>query len=202
MIRVTYLSQEAQQLSSKEMLALLTKCHQNNTAKGITGMLLYGNGTFLQALEGEKALVEALMAKITTDPRHSGINVLKQETITKRHYTEWSMGFEWVTEKTLAEIPSLRNFGLGNFNAEYMRSHDEVTERLLERHRAPHWDPLIRELDARDNLIKELREKLTHARNNAEMAALVLESVAEVAKVSKLDDAHLNMVLTTLRSLR
>jgi hypothetical protein len=34
------------------------------------------------------------------------------------------------------------------------------------------------------------------------MAALVLESVAEVAKVSKLDDAHLNMVLTTLRSLR
>ena len=170
MIRVTYLSQEAQQLSSKEMLALLTKCHQNNTAKGITGMLLYGNGTFLQALEGEKALVEALMAKIT--------------------------------EKTLAEIPSLRNFGLGNFNAEYMRSHDEVIERLLERHRAPHWDPLIRELDARDNLIKELREKLTHARNNAEMAALVLESVAEVAKVSKLDDAHLNMVLTTLRSLR
>jgi len=181
---------------------LLTQCHQNNTGKGITGMLLYGNGTFLQTLEGEQALVEALMAKIATDPRHGSINVLKQEAITERQYTEWSMGFERVTEKTLAEIPSLRNFGLRNFNAEYLRSHDEVIEKLLERHRAPHWDPLIRELDARDKLIKDLRAELAHSRNNSEMAALVLESVVEVAKNGKLDDAHLEMVRTTLRSLR
>lgn len=202
MIRLTYLSQEAQPLSSDELLALLTQCHQNNTGKGITGMLLYGNGTFLQTLEGEQALVEALMAKIATDPRHGSINVLKQEAITERQYTEWSMGFERVTEKTLAEIPSLRNFGLRNFNAEYLRSHDEVIEKLLERHRAPHWDPLIRELDARDKLIKDLRAELAHSRNNSEMAALVLESVVEVAKNGKLDDAHLEIVRTTLRSLR
>jgi hypothetical protein len=112
------------------------------------------------------------------------------------------MGFERVTEKTLAEIPSLRNFGLRNFNAEYLRNHDEVIEKLLERHRAPHWDPLIRELDARDKLIKDLRAELAHARNNSEMAALVLESVVEVAKNGRLDDAHLEIVRTTLRSLR
>ena len=202
MIRITYLSQESLPLSSKDLLALLTQCHQNNTGKGITGMLLYGNGTFLQTLEGETVPVEALMEKIATDPRHRGINVLKQESITERQYAEWSMGFERVTENTLAEIPSLRNFGLRNFNAQHIGSNDDVIEKLLERHRVPHWDPLIRELDARDKLIKDLRSELAHLRSNAEMAALVLDSVVEVSKISKLDEAHFEMVRTALRSLR
>jgi len=202
MIRLTYISQEAQPFAADALLDLLNQCHSNNTSKGITGMLLYGNGTFLQTLEGEKALVEALMSRISADPRHTGIKIVKQEAITERQYTEWSMGYERVTEKTLAEIPSLRNFGLRNFNPEYLGSHDDVVENLLERHRAPHWDPLVRELDARDKLIKDLRSELAHARNNAEMAALVLESVVEVSKDGRLDDAHLELVRTTLRSLR
>lgn len=112
------------------------------------------------------------------------------------------MGFERVTEKTLAEIPGLRDLGLRNFNAEYLGSHGEVVDTLLERHRAPHWDPLVRELDARDKLIKDLRSGIARARNDVEMAALVLETVVEVAKDGRLDDAHLELCRTTLRALR
>ena len=112
------------------------------------------------------------------------------------------MGFERVTESTLAAIPSLRNFGLPNFNADYLSKHDDVVDTLLDRHRAPHWDPLIRELDARDKLIKELRGELTSTRNDVEMAALVLETVVEVAKDGRLDESHLDMCRSTLKSLR
>jgi hypothetical protein len=112
------------------------------------------------------------------------------------------MGFERVTESTLAAIPSLRNFGLPNFNPDYLSTHDDVVDTLLERHRAPHWDPLIRELDARDKLIKDLRTELTGTRNDVEMAALVLETVIEVAKDGRLDDAHLEICRSTLKSLR
>jgi hypothetical protein len=112
------------------------------------------------------------------------------------------MGFERVTEKTLAEIPSLRNIGLRNFNAEYLSTHGEVVETLLERHRAPHWDPLIRELDARDKLIAQLRGEIANEHMRSEMAALVLETVIEAAQGGRLDDAHLEICRSTLRSLR
>jgi hypothetical protein len=165
-------------------------------------MLLFGNGTFLQSLEGERAVVDALMQKIAQDPRHTAMKVLKQDTISERQYADWSMGFERVTEKTLAEIPGLRDLGLRNFNVEYLGTRNEVVETLLERHRAPHWDPLLRELDARDKLITDLRTGIARARNDVEMAALVLETVVEVAKDGRLDDAHLELCRTTLRALR
>jgi hypothetical protein len=202
MIRVTYLSQVSEPLSADGLLGLLNQCHRNNTAKGLTGMLLFGNGTFLQSIEGEAKVVDPLIERISKDPRHRDIKIVRRDEITERQYSDWSMGFERVTESTLAAIPSLRNFGLPNFNADYLSTHDEVVETLLDRHRAPHWDPLIRELDARDKLIKDLRIELTDARNHVEMAALVLETVIEVAKDGRLDDSHLDICRSTLSSLR
>ena len=202
MIRVTYLSQASEPLSADGLLGLLNQCHRNNTAKGLTGMLLFGNGTFLQSIEGEAKVVDPLIERISKDPRHRDIKIVRRDEITERQYSDWSMGFERVTESTLAAIPSLRNFGLPNFNADYLSTHDEVVDTLLDRHRAPHWDPLIRELDARDKLIKDLRIELTGARNHVEMAALVLETVIEVAKDGRLDNAHLDICRSTLSSLR
>ena len=202
MIRVTYLSQEALPLSSDSVLGLLTQCHRNNTDRGLTGMLLFGNGTFLQTLEGEAEVVDGLMEKISRDPRHTGMKVLRREAITERLYSQWSMGFERVTEKTLAEIPSLRNIGLRNFNPEYLSSHGEVIDTLLERHRAPHWDPLVRELDARDRLVADLRRGLQEARSRSEVAALVLESVVDAASERPLTAEHLRLCESALAALR
>jgi len=202
MIRVTYLSQVSEPLSADGLLGLLSQCHRNNTAQGLTGMLLFGNGTFLQSIEGEAAVVDPLIELISKDSRHRDVKILRRDEISERQYSEWSMGFERVTESTLAAIPSLRNFGLPNFNADYLSKHDDVVDTLLDRHRAPHWDPLIRELDARDKLIKELRGELTSTRNDVEMAALVLETVVEVAKDGRLDESHLDICRSTLKSLR
>ncbi len=96
-------------MSADALLALVTQCHRNNTGKGLTGMLLHGNGTFLQVLEGEEAVVEPLLAVIERDPRHTNMKTLHRETISSRQYSDWSMGFEQVTDRTLKQIPGLRN---------------------------------------------------------------------------------------------
>jgi len=202
MLRVTYLSQEASPMSADALLALVSECHRNNIDKGLTGMLLHGNGTFLQVLEGDDATVEALLADIERDPRHTNMKTVRREAISTRQYSGWSMGFEQVTDRTLQQIPGLHNFGLRDFTTEYLVDHSEVVETLLDRHRAPHWDPLIRELDARDKLIFDLRRELAQSLKDNEMAALVLETVIEVAKGGHLDESHLEICRTALRGMR
>lgn len=202
MIRLTYLSRSVQPFSADDLLTLLTVCHRNNTARGLTGMLLYGNGTFLQCIEGEEAAVDRLMQTLAADPRHTDIRTVRREIIDSRLYSDWSMGFERVTDKTLAAVPGLRDMGLRDFNSAYLYDHDEVIETLLERHRAPHWDPLIGELDAREKLIQDLRSELAHAKSHVEMAALVMEAVIETSRNGRLDDAHLDICRSTLQALR
>ena len=202
MIRVTYVSREVAGLTSDRLLALISQCHRNNPSKGLTGMLLHVNGTFLQVLEGEESVVDALMSAIAQDPRHTGMTIVRRETVTGRQFDGWSMGFERVTDESLKSVPGLHNFGLRNFTPEYLSGHDDVVETLLERHRAPHWDPLIRELDARDKLIGELRRELLQMRNDKAMAALVLETMIDVASEGHINDAHLDICRTALHGLR
>jgi hypothetical protein len=124
MIRITYISQESAPLSADDLPALLTTCHANNTSRGVTGMLLFGNGTFLQVIEGETAVVDDLMARISRDARHKGVKVLRRDEIAQRQYSDWSMGFERVTEHTFAALPSLRSFGLRSFSPEILGWND------------------------------------------------------------------------------
>ena len=52
MIQTAYVSRAAETMTQENLLALLQQCLANNEAGGVTGMLLYGNETFLQVLEG------------------------------------------------------------------------------------------------------------------------------------------------------
>lgn len=202
MIRITYLSEETAPFSPEALLGLLTQCHVNNPRRGLTGLLVYGNGTFLQSLEGEVAAVDALMEKIARDPRHQNLRMLRRESITERLHADWSMGFERLTDEALKNVPGLRDFSLKEFNSDYLSTHGEVVETLLDRHRAPHWDPLVRELDARDKLIVDLRQALATLRQRNEMAALVLDAVIESAEQGRLADAQLDLCRSMLKTLR
>ncbi len=137
MIRVTYVSREAPGLTSDKLLALVSQCHRNNPDKGLTGMLLHGNGTFLQVLEGDDHVVDTLIGAIAADPRHIDMKIVRREPVTRRQFADWSMGFERVTDESLKGVSGLHDFGLLNFTPEFLSGHDDVVETLLERHRAP-----------------------------------------------------------------
>jgi len=202
MIRVTYVSREAPGLTSDKLLALVSQCHRNNPDKGLTGMLLHGNGTFLQVLEGDDHVVDTLIGAIAADLRHIDMKIVRREPVTRRQFADWSMGFERVTDESLKGVSGLHDFGLLNFTPEFLSGHDDVVETLLERHRAPHWDPLIRELDARDKLIGELRREIMRMRNDNAMTALILETMIDAAGEGSLNDIHLDICRTALHGLR
>lgn len=63
----------------------------NNQQKGITGVLCYGNGQFLQCIEGKKASIVALTTRIFSDKRHKNAEVLLLSVIEQRRFVDWRM---------------------------------------------------------------------------------------------------------------
>ncbi|CAM3546445.1 hypothetical protein GCM10016272_09850 [Psychrobacter glaciei] len=62
-----------------------------NEQHGITGTLCYGNGHFLQCIEGEKSNVLALQKRIFADSRHKNVQVLLLQVIDQRSFADWRM---------------------------------------------------------------------------------------------------------------
>ncbi len=202
MIRITYLSQATPNFASIDLIHLLEQCHLNNPKRGLTGLLIFGNDTFLQTIEGEEKIVDALIEKITKDKRHIKFQILSRQSIENRQYSDWAMGFEKLTEQTIAEVPKLKNFILADFNPEYLSSNVSVVESLLERHRSSHWDPLIREINARDEFIIELRSALASKHQQLQSSMLLIESVIESSADGLLGEDHLKLCKSLLSSLR
>jgi len=202
MISTTYISAESDKFTPAALLNLLQQCHQNNPGRGLTGMLIFGNGIFLQSIEGDDAVVDALIEKIKNDPRHKDFRLLSRETIHKRLFGNWSMGFERLTEQTLLDAPGLGNFVFKDFSPDYLSKNPTVVENLLQRHRSQHWDPLVREIDARERFIEELRRALAGARQQNEMAALLIESLIESAGTGPIGSDHLGLCRSVLATLR
>ncbi len=72
-----------------ELAAIQGKSHENNAASGLTGKLIYCRSYFVQRLEGPKNAVDAAMARIRKDSRHSGFKVISMQRIEERLYAEW-----------------------------------------------------------------------------------------------------------------
>ena len=98
----------------EEILAVSVR---NNTPVGITGMLLYASGTFMQVLEGEEKAVNATHQRIERDSRHTGIFVLEHAAITARSFSQWTMGFRGLGAVEAASHPAFAPFFSEGFDA-------------------------------------------------------------------------------------
>jgi hypothetical protein len=94
MRHLLYVSSSVGHISDEEIAAVLHRARANNLRSGVTGMLLYCDGNFLQLLEGEDAAVEATFDRIRRNRRHTDVTVLLDEKVRERSFAEWSMGFE------------------------------------------------------------------------------------------------------------
>jgi hypothetical protein len=72
--------------------AILVQARQHNAVSGITGILCWGGGIFLQAIEGGRMQVSDLFGTIQKDPRHKDVALLHYEEILERRFGGWSMG--------------------------------------------------------------------------------------------------------------
>ena len=108
--RLLYVSSASHRMSHQELVDLLQQSRRNNERQGITGMLLYKDGDFMQVIEGEEGAVRALFARIDQDPRHGGSTVLMQGPAETRLFGEWSMGFREAREAELQQLPGFSDF--------------------------------------------------------------------------------------------
>lgn len=92
LVRLIYASRSANPASSEVTEAILAQSRSHNPAIGITGILCYGGGIFLQALEGGRNQVSDLYGHIQKDPRHKDVVLLHYEEITERRFGGWTMG--------------------------------------------------------------------------------------------------------------
>jgi Sensors of blue-light using FAD len=92
---------------------ILAKSRKNNAARGIVGSLLFGDGCFLQCLEGKSDAVDALYETIRTDSRHRDVTVLSRRDIARTSFDAWSMKFA-PGEEPLRRL--MQSLGMNVFN--------------------------------------------------------------------------------------
>jgi Sensors of blue-light using FAD len=110
MTELVYASAGRHPFSPKELTELLTKARGNNQGLGVSGLLLYHRGSFLQVLEGEESVVTPLYDKIAKDPRHHRCIVIKRETVVKRSFADWSMGFVEISPALASRLEGFNAF--------------------------------------------------------------------------------------------
>ncbi|MES2979656.1 MAG: BLUF domain-containing protein [Pseudomonadota bacterium] len=92
LVRLLYASRAADPNSPELTDAILAQSRSHNPSCGITGILCYGGGIFLQALEGGRMAVNELYGHILKDKRHKDVVLLSYEEISERSFGGWTMG--------------------------------------------------------------------------------------------------------------
>lgn len=107
MFNLVYASTAKIPISDSELLSWHQPFCEKNGRLGITGLLLYKHGAFMQVLEGEEENVRALYATICQDPRHHCIVTLVAMPVARRQFPDWAMGFENLngTDVTTPPLP-------------------------------------------------------------------------------------------------
>lgn len=94
MLQMLYVSGASKQMSVADIQKILAVSRSNNLRDGVTGVLLWADGVFIQVLEGEADTVRTVFRRIEKDDRHRNIMVVLEQTADKRLFTQWSMGFK------------------------------------------------------------------------------------------------------------
>jgi hypothetical protein len=92
LLRLTYASRAAEWLTRTDLRAIAASAQKRNRAMGLTGLLLYVEGDFLQVIEGPGGAVEQLYEMIEADPRNIWVTRLATERVLRRAFADWSMG--------------------------------------------------------------------------------------------------------------
>lgn len=133
MIQLLYASKASDLFrESSDLPGILRISASNNAARGVTGLLLYTNGTFMQVLEGEAADIDRLMIRIRADKRHQDVNILIRTSISHREFGRWSMGFRrGLNRKDAESLPEYAPYFEDGFDLHTLSRHPDITLDIL-----------------------------------------------------------------------
>lgn len=100
-----YVSSATSLFTAEDLKNLLLKSRENNHKAGITGLLLFSEGNFIQVIEGNAEAIDRLYAKIKSDVRHDGFLILNEGVTSERNFPEWTMGFKQISRDDFSSRP-------------------------------------------------------------------------------------------------
>ena len=112
-----YASSATRSMQEQDLVAILTKSHENNSRLDVTGMLLYRGGNFLQVLEGQESVINDLFKVIMQDPRHHQVTLLLKRPVPSRQFEQWEMGFTNIDTIDTSTLPGYTPYLNEPFNS-------------------------------------------------------------------------------------
>lgn len=103
---VVYVSSAVRLLNELELEQLMESARKFNAESGITGVLLYYDGTFFQYFEGPETAVEQVYERIRRSPLHWNLIELFRSGIVRRLFEDWYMG---LARPQASELLKIRN---------------------------------------------------------------------------------------------
>ncbi|EHR70686.1 sensor of blue-light using FAD [Burkholderiales bacterium JOSHI_001] len=104
LVAVAYVSSAAHPFFEDELERLLVGARQANESEGITGVLLYDDGTFFQYIEGPAEGIDRIYKRIKASHEHHGLIQLFNRKVHERNFQDWSMGFTKAPKSMLLSL--------------------------------------------------------------------------------------------------
>lgn len=131
LIHLIYVSTAREELDVVQLDKILESSVRHNTEQGVTGMLLYANGNFMQVLEGDAAAVDETFSRVKDDPRHHGVFLIERAPIAQRAFARWTMGFKRLDAQDMATHPDYAPFFSPGFDAASIGAQSGVALEIL-----------------------------------------------------------------------
>jgi Sensors of blue-light using FAD len=90
---IVYVSTAIAPFSDWQLENLLIEARDLNLQNGITGVLLYSEGNFMQCFEGAPEPMRKTYDRIRASRRHTGLIELLNEPMDTRTFPDWQLGF-------------------------------------------------------------------------------------------------------------
>ncbi|WP_019672901.1 BLUF domain-containing protein [Psychrobacter lutiphocae] len=134
LVRIVYVSSLSltNRLQSKVFEAIQHDARHYNKVHGITGTLCYGNGCFLQCVEGEKMDLLPVLQSLFDDKRHNTTKILLIKPIKERLFSNWGVRLLFLERWLWSPDTKKQAISLAEFIP--LRPYDwsiEYTERFL-----------------------------------------------------------------------
>jgi hypothetical protein len=102
--QILYRSRATARPTVADLQHLLHQARTHNADAGITGLLLYSDGRYVQVLEGPEDEVRAVYARILRDPRHTQVVTVSEGLGPARRFPDWHMALGNVARPAVARL--------------------------------------------------------------------------------------------------
>jgi len=92
----------------EQLADIVSTAKRRNAELGITGLLFYHAGKFIQVIEGEELHLRQLMALIEADKRHRNLTYLIDVPVERRGFSDWNMDSFNLTRSATLDVNEMQ----------------------------------------------------------------------------------------------